>query len=136
MCCSLCPLLYCLRPICPSVHHKSVYGQLLYFEREFLKTLYACLLPQRESSHIETALDHDFWRNNYLFDLNISLKFLLCFRWTISRPNKEIWCRHMSHQWDIPTLVHGKVCNQLSETDNRKCKPPNQSSKTLCSNQI
>jgi hypothetical protein len=23
----------------------------------------------------------------------------------------------MSRQWDIPTIVHGKVCNQFSETE-------------------
>lgn len=42
----------------------------------------------------------------------------------------------MSRQWDIPTIVHGKVCNQFSETDNRKLKHPNQLSKTVCSKKL
>ena len=42
-------------PVCPYVHHKSLYVKLLlHFKLEFLKTLHTCLLYG--DAHVATAI--------------------------------------------------------------------------------
>ena len=61
---------YCYFPVCPSVCHKSWNPHLLHFEREFLKTLHACLLlcEDLENSILLQHFDQtNFWRSYFPF---------------------------------------------------------------------